>query len=499
MEVITMKSKSIRISMLLLLVCVTATGCFSPRQDVPTLWDKLGIPQGYAVVRDHFTNKSGNRPWKEAKPPLLRIADAANLESPNDAIKAAAEIKMEEDLAAQKIKALKYLGKIGCGCYDESGKVEAALMAGLSDCTPAVRMAAIDAIKEALQNCNLGLERDKRQDRKYLHQQKHEKKVAKRKANKEARRERIQQAAAKRRAKCGMCGGHGCSSCIECTTCLDMGCDTCIENCDPCGGCDGGCSECMVDDCCTSCNACSCCTEKIQKKLADMAFGKQDNGCWKEPVAAIRAAAQAVMCLCPAPECEVQEENGGGDDNGGGGLELPPELKDGEGNQNNGEGENNDGNVDDTVAFSFNAPITSPESFGAPITQQTRSNPAPITSIDEFGQPQPTLSNAQAQTQSAAWQGSNAPVIESDIIENDPNMISATISSINQQAKSINVNYHKEFMLPKGAKIVVRDLAGNDIEMIVENSTPGSAEAKASSNGTSLPSTSSVQIGVVSL
>ena len=495
-----MKSKTVRISMLLMLVCVTATGCISPRQDVPTYWDKWGIPQSFVAIRDHFTNQSGEKPWTERKPRVLRIADAANLESANAAIKAAAEIKKEEDLARQKIKALKYLGKIGCGCYDESGKVEAALMAGLSDCTPAVRMAAIEAVREALCNCNVGVERDRKQDRQYLRQQKRDKKVAARQEKREERLAKIRQRGAQRRAQCGMCGGHGCDQCIECTGCMDMGCDVCIENCDPCG-CNGGCNECMSDGC-SSCNSCVCCTEKIQKKLADVAFGKLDNGCWKEPVASIRAAAEAVLCLCPAPECEIQEvdDNGGGGDDSGNGVDLPPELKKKEGEGDDGEGNGEGGTATDSLTYSFNRPTTNPQAFGAPITQAPAiSNPAPITSIDEFGQPQPTLSKSQAPAQSTGWNGSNAPVIESDVIENDPNMISATISAINNQSQSINVAYDKEFMLPKGAKIVVRDLAGNDIEMVVESSTPGSAEAKASSPGASLPATSSVQIGVVSL
>jgi hypothetical protein len=481
-----MKTLTFRKSMFVMLVCLTAAGCISPRQDVPTVWDKMGIPQSFVAVRDHFTNQSGERPWKERKPRVLRIADAANLISPNEAIKAAAEIKFEEDLAAQKIKALKYLGKIGCGCYDEDGKVEAAILAGLADCTPAVRLAAIEAIKEALLNCNLDIERDRRQDRKYIHQQKHEKKVAARKEKREDRIKRIQQRAAERRAHCGFCGGHGCTQCIECTTCMDMGCDTCIESCDPCGNDCGGCDECGG---CPSCNACSCCTEKIQKKLADMAFGKQDNGCWKEPVAAVRAAAEAVLCLCPAPECDP--------------TEVKPLIDPEKDPLINPELDKEKKEDDGIITMSFGNPADAANVFNTPITQpQRRSTPAPITTLDEFGQPQPTLTESRQvpPITGAGWNKTGVPVIESDVIEKDPNMISAKVSSINHQSKTISLTYDKEFMLPKGAKIVVRDLSGSDVEMIVGSSTPGTAEATLKSGSSStMPTTNSVQIGVVSL
>ena len=114
-----------------------------------TLWRFMGIPQGIRKIRDVSVNRRGNRPGLERKPPIARIADPANLESPNPAIKAAAEIKQAEDMKKQKIKAIKYLATIGCGCYDKDGKVTEALLAATDDCTPDVRMAAIEAIKDA--------------------------------------------------------------------------------------------------------------------------------------------------------------------------------------------------------------------------------------------------------------------------------------------------------------------------------------------------------------
>lgn len=118
-----------------------------------TVWNKLGIPQTFDAWNANWINRKGKHPQWEKKPPLKRIADPANLLSPNPAIKAAAEIKAEEDMAPQKIKALKYLATIGCGCYDKEGKVEAAILAGLNDCTEEVRKTAAETVLSLSGNC----------------------------------------------------------------------------------------------------------------------------------------------------------------------------------------------------------------------------------------------------------------------------------------------------------------------------------------------------------
>ncbi len=123
--------------------------------DPPTLLSFLGIPKGLQKIRDTLANRRGNHPALERKPPLKRIADPANLEAENPAIKAAAKIKAEEDLAPQKIKAIKYLATVGCGCYPG---VKEALLAALDDCTEDVRLEAATAFCEAAgdpcSNCN---------------------------------------------------------------------------------------------------------------------------------------------------------------------------------------------------------------------------------------------------------------------------------------------------------------------------------------------------------
>ena len=154
-------------------------------------------------IRDVSVNRRGNFPGLERKPPLKRIADPANLDSDNPAIKAAAEIKQAEDMKEQKVKAIKYLASIGCGCYDKDGKITDALLAATDDCTPDVRMAAIEAIEEA--------------------------------ANGEQ---------------------------------------------------------------CQRCGSTSCCSEKVTKRLSEIAYERDDDGCPLEPDAEIREAAARVLRVC---------------------------------------------------------------------------------------------------------------------------------------------------------------------------------------------------------
>ena len=135
------------------LVLISGTGCVLPDPPVTTIWQKLGVPQGVIGLRDSLVNRRGNFPGLERKPPLLPIAAPQNLESPYEMIKVAAKVKQAEDLKKQKIKALKYLGTIGCGCYDKDGAIEAALLEALADCTPEVRIAAAEAIQSAVGEC----------------------------------------------------------------------------------------------------------------------------------------------------------------------------------------------------------------------------------------------------------------------------------------------------------------------------------------------------------
>jgi hypothetical protein len=130
----------------------------APASAPPTLWSFLGIPQGCHKIQDALVNPFGRHPKWERKPALKRIADPANLQSDNPAIKAAAKIKAEADLAPQKIKAIRYLATICCGCAKNRDEVKEALLSALDDCTEAVRYEAALALcgcaGDPCTNCN---------------------------------------------------------------------------------------------------------------------------------------------------------------------------------------------------------------------------------------------------------------------------------------------------------------------------------------------------------
>jgi hypothetical protein len=140
-------------------VIATAQPAVAPPAAPATIWSFMGIPQGLNKVNGALFNRRGNLPCLEKKPALKGLADPANLFSENPAIKRAAQIKQEENLKPQKIKAIKYLAKIGCGCYDKDGSITKAMISAMDDCTEEVRLAAIEAVNTALrgeecENCS---------------------------------------------------------------------------------------------------------------------------------------------------------------------------------------------------------------------------------------------------------------------------------------------------------------------------------------------------------
>ncbi len=54
--------------------------------------------------------------------------------------------------------------------------------------------------------------------------------------------------------------------------------------------------------CCSECGQTCCCNEKISKKLHELAYDRDDTGCFKEPSERVRqAAADALAACCPNP------------------------------------------------------------------------------------------------------------------------------------------------------------------------------------------------------
>ncbi len=124
-----------------------------PAPPVPTIWDKLGVTGLNNCLQSKLVNPLGNHPGLEKKPLLKKIADPANLDPKMPkAVQAAAAIKQQEDLAPQKIKAIKYLATMGCGCYQKTVDVRGAMLDALDDCTESVRQAAAEALSEMAGN-----------------------------------------------------------------------------------------------------------------------------------------------------------------------------------------------------------------------------------------------------------------------------------------------------------------------------------------------------------
>jgi len=144
---------SSRLGIAYLLAC--SVGCVANPLPVPTFWDKLGIPQATALVRDSTVNRNGRFPGLERKPPLLKIADPANLKAEKpEMIKAAAKIKTDQDLKKQKLKAIAFLAEVNCGCYNKDDAVAKAFLEAMEDCDPDIRKAAIEGLCKAAGNCS---------------------------------------------------------------------------------------------------------------------------------------------------------------------------------------------------------------------------------------------------------------------------------------------------------------------------------------------------------
>lgn len=129
------------------LVSINAPAPCCDRQNLPQFLGVECVAKGVAGLVNRLRNRLGMAfPGLEAKPPVLAITDPANMsEDAPPAVKAAAGIKAEEDAAAQKIKAIRYLATIGCGgCYPD---VEDALIAAMEDCTEEVRYEAVKAVR----------------------------------------------------------------------------------------------------------------------------------------------------------------------------------------------------------------------------------------------------------------------------------------------------------------------------------------------------------------
>lgn len=347
---------------------LAGTGCTLPNPPVTTFWQKMGVPQGVIGLRDGLVNRRGNFPGLERKPPLKPIAALENLESPYEMIKVAAEVKQAEDMKKQKIKALKYLGKMGCGCYNKEGAIEAALLEALADCTPEVRIAAAEAIQEASGSC----------------------------------------------------------------------------------ACHDGCGS-------------TCCTEKIQEKLAELAYGEKE-GCYIEPNAEVRAAALAALSACPPiVDTEVIE-----------GETLPEALPESAVPPEAIESTSMPNEAELNAALS----VISDQSYYSEAQQVS----AEITSSDESLVPslhiQPEFANAEA---------------------NDDGTIPAMVEMLDGSKGVVQVAFFDSYEIPVGTTIVLMS-GGQEWELKVTSSAIGRVESTFDGNAlklNSLAAGEAIKVGIL--
>ena len=141
------------------LLLVAVTGCAATYATIPegpgvpvvhrpmTLWTFLGVDQlidHHYESHDRLMARIGQHfPDLEPKPPLVLNTSPQAAASPSVAVHNAAFVLSAEQQAPQKIKAIKAVAKVGAAAYPQ---VEEALLAGMDDRNPDVRLASVEAV-----------------------------------------------------------------------------------------------------------------------------------------------------------------------------------------------------------------------------------------------------------------------------------------------------------------------------------------------------------------
>ena len=398
--------------------------------ETPTVWDKLGVTKALKKrqeKRDARVNKNGCSPEKERTPDLLRIADKKNLESPSELIVIAAKAKMDADLAPQKIKAIRYLATLGCGC---NADVEKAVLAGLNDCTAEVRLEAVRLVVAI---------------------------ASKKDICENIEKKRFQ----RKRVLCGKCKGQGCQGCRlkgtqDVMAPVDSGAD--------CGMCNGAEGMCGCDSCVESMESCcvcgTCCSEKIQKKLQQMAHQQDGNGCFLEPDPAIRQLAQEALCLCPC-----------GDPMMSGGTSGPQTFDD-----------------PDPKLPTTPAPWSplKPEQNNGVIPETGGATGE--TTMNYYRNSTGSINNARAVSSS---QSQGYVFSEAD----RANMLQGTITTA--AAGRVVVTFDENYLLPIGARLYISDSQGSEQLAVVESSREGFVQLKTTEASGQLNAGRNVWIGIL--
>jgi len=236
----------------------------------------LAVLHGAPVVA---LTTGGTTMWSFLGVPNPFTLNQVDQQSSNPAIAAAAASKAAKHEICKKKKAIQYLA--GMGCSKEHPEVAAALLAAMGDPDEPVRYEAVKAVMQTAEACQSN--EQKRESRKAL-------------------------------SLGDRC--HGCKKKVEkaICDCIDrlcgkappkehkhklktlLGGDDCPQEPENCGKGQG-----------------SCCTPEIREKLQQLAYGRDDQGCFLERSSRVRELAAAALQGCSAcGGCECRDAGGRG-------------------------------------------------------------------------------------------------------------------------------------------------------------------------------------------
>ena len=211
----------------------------------------------------------------------------------------------------------------------------------------------------------------------------------------------------------------------------------------------GDCSKCK-----TGCET-TCCTQEILDKLNDIATGKDEAGCLKEPDADIRRMAAAAARKCPQPRPKTPEEIPAPSPSEIEELVAPPPHE---------QGNESDATLPDIVKPSEADAASLPARSGiAPIvytSATTARSEAPITKGYGSGNEQVVV---------AKRKGKNGETTRS--IVNSELLIAARIINARHPLGEVVLELPDTFSIPKNSGMVLVDASGNhQVGSVIESS-----------------------------
>lgn len=127
-----------------------------PAPQVTPLPDLLGISgmfkgicAGSHTLTTRIQSRLGSRfPGLEPRPPMVPITDPSNMsDSASPSMQAAAEMKQQQDMAPQEVKAINFLARMGCS--KNYPNVENALLSALDDPNETIRYEAVKGLRSS--------------------------------------------------------------------------------------------------------------------------------------------------------------------------------------------------------------------------------------------------------------------------------------------------------------------------------------------------------------